>query len=122
MANTDTSEKAFQNDIIAQLVDTGYKKRGKENYDKTSCMDLALVLKFIQDTQEREWKKFQRVYREKAEEKLFYRLINEIEKKGTVAVLREGFKDVGCNFMLFYPKPNNNKNPILYSRKRAHGQ
>ncbi len=113
---TDTSEKAFQNDIIAHLVSTGYHKRGNENYNRASCLDPELTLKFIQDTQEREWKKFQRVYGENAERKYFYRLINGIDKKGTINVLRNGFKDVGCHFELFYPKPNNRKNLDLFEQ------
>ncbi len=113
---TDTSEKAFQNDIIAHLVSTGYHRRGNHNYNRASCIDPELTLKFIQDTQEREWKKFQRVYGEQAEQKFFYRLVSEIDKKGTINVLRNGFKDVGCSFKLFYPKPNNKKNPDLFEQ------
>ena len=113
---TDTSEKAFQNDIIAHLLSTGYVKRGNENYNKASCIDPELILKFIHDTQEKEWKKFQRVYGGQAEQKFFYRLINEIDKKGTINVLRNGFKDVGCHFELFYPKPNNKKNSDLFAK------
>ena len=113
---TDTSEKAFQKDIIAHLVSTGYHKRANENYNKPSCLDPELTLKFIQDTQPREWKKFQRVYGEQSERKFFYRLISEIDKKGTINVLRNGFKDVGCHFELFYPKPNNKKNPDLFEK------
>lgn len=116
MKHTDTTEKAFQNDIIAHLVSTGYHQRGNHNYNRASCIDLELTLKFIQDTQEREWKKFQRVYGEQAEQKFFYRLINGIDKKGTINVLRNGFKDVGCHFELFYPKPNNKKNPDLFEK------
>lgn len=110
---TDTSEKAFQNDIIAHLVSTGYKSRGTNCFNKASCLDPELTLKFIMDTQEKTWKKFQKVYGDDAENKFFYRLINEIDKKGTINVLRNGFKDVGCKFELFYPKPNNKKNPDL---------
>lgn len=113
---TDTSEKAFQNDIIAHLVSTGYHKRGAHNYNKATCLDPELTLKFIQDTQEKEWKKFERVYGDKAGQKFFYRLITEIDKKGTINVLRNGFKDVGCYFQLFYPKPNNRKNPDLFEK------
>ena len=113
---TDTSEKAFQNDIIAHLVSTGYHKRGTHNYDKAICLDPELTLKFIQDTQEKEWKKFERVYGDKSGQKFFYRLITEIDKKGTINVLRNGFKDVGCYFQLFYPKPNNKKNPDLFEK------
>ncbi len=111
---TNTSEKAFQNDIIAHLVSTGYKSRGTNCFNKASCLDPELTLKFIMDTQEKTWKKFQKVYGDDAENKFFYRLINEIDKKGTINVLRNGFKDVGCQFNIFYPKPNNNKNPDLF--------
>jgi len=116
MKHTDTSEKAFQNHIISHLVSTGYTKRGNENYNKASCLDPELTLKFIHDTQEKEWKKFERVYGENAERKFFYRLINEIDKKGTINVLRNGFKDAGCYFKLFYPKPNTHKNPELFEK------
>ena len=79
----DTSEKAFQNDIITHLTSTGYQKRNTyQNYNKTTCLDLELTLKFIKDTQEKEWKKWIKVYGKKAEQKFFLRLISEIEKKG----------------------------------------
>lgn len=113
---TDTSEKAFQNDIIAHLISTGYVKRGNENFNRNVCLDPELVFKFISDTQDRSWKKFQRVYGERAEKKFFYRLVSEIEKKGTIHVLRNGFKEGGCHFKLFYPKPNNKKNPDLFEK------
>lgn len=116
MKHTDTSEKAFQNDIIAHLISTGYVKRGNENFNRNVCLDPELALKFITDTQERTWKKFQRVYGDRAEKKFFYRLVSEIEKKGTIHVIRNGFKEGGCHFKLFYPKPNNKKNPDLFEK------
>jgi len=116
MKHTDTSEKTFQNDIIAHLVSTGYYKRGNENYNGPSCLDPELTLKFILDTQPRQWRKFERVYGDDVERKFFYRLVNEIDKKGTINVLRNGFKDVGCTFKLFYPKPNNRKNLDLFEK------
>ncbi len=53
---TDTSEKAFQNHIIAHLTTAGYHQRGNENYNKATCLDPELTLKFIYATQEREYK------------------------------------------------------------------
>ena len=116
MAETDTSEKAFQNEIIEHLVSSGYHKRGTLNYNKASCLDVEVVLRFVQDTQPKEWAKFQRLYGDKAEQKFLIRLVKEIEDKGTINILRNGFKDVGCDFKLFYPKPNNNKNPDLFDK------
>ncbi|MBP2044869.1 type I restriction endonuclease subunit R [Methanobacterium aggregans] len=110
--SSDTSEKRFQNDIIDHLMSTGYMKRNTHrDYNKASCLDPELTLKFIHDTQEKTWKKWQRIYGEKAEQKFFFRLVSEIDRKGTIHVLRNGFKDASCNFKLFYPQPNNNKNP-----------
>jgi len=113
---TDTSEKAFQGDIIAHLVSTGYHKRGTHNFVKSTCIDPELVLKFVKDTQAREWKKFERLYNSGSEEKFLIRLVKEIDSKGTIHVLRYGFKDVGCHFDLFYPRPNNKKNPDLFAK------
>ena len=113
---TDTSEKAFQNDIIAHLVSAGYIKRATLTFNKSACLDIELVLKFIHDTQENTWKKFDRVYGSNAEKKFFFRLVSEIDKRGTINVLRNGFKDVGCEFKLFYSKPNNNKNSDLFEK------
>ena len=113
---TDTTEKVFQNDIIAHLLSTGYHQRDNKNYNKTSCLNPELTLKFIYDTQPRTWKKFKRVYGDDAERKFFYRLVSEIDRKGTINVLRNGFKDAGCYFKLFYPKPNTHKNPDLFEK------
>lgn len=114
---TNTTEKQFQNDIINHLESTGYiHRRSTRNYEKATCLDPELTLKFVMDTQPREWKKFKRVYGEQSEQKFLYRLVSEIEKKGTIHVLRNGFKDVGAYFSLFYPQPNNNKNPDLFQK------
>jgi len=116
MSHTDTSEKSFQNDIIAHLTSTGYIKHTTADYNKSSCLDPELVLKFIKSTQEKEWQKFSRIYKEQADEKFLIRLVKEMERKGTINILRNGFRDVGCDFALFYPRPNNNKNPDLFGK------
>jgi len=113
---TNTSEKAFQNEIVNHLVSSGYHKRGTLNYNKASCLDVEVALRFVQDTQPKEWSRFQKLYGDKTEQKFLIRLVKEIEDKGTINILRNGFKDVGCDFKLFYPKPNNNKNPDLFDK------
>lgn len=111
---TNTSEKDFQNEIVNYFSNTGYVKRKSNDFSENIAIDAELTLKFIKDTQLKEWEKFERIYNENSEEKFFFRLFNEIEKKGTIDVLRNGFKDVGAYFNLFYPKPNNSKNPDLF--------
>jgi len=113
---TNTSEKDFQNHIVNHLLSTGYVKREPSNYVRTVCLDPELTLKFILNTQPKEWKKFQNIYKDDAEKKFLARLVKEIERKGTINILRNGFKDVGCYFKLFYPKPNTHKNPDLFKK------
>ncbi|ADL59048.1 type I restriction endonuclease subunit R [Methanothermobacter marburgensis] len=114
--STDTSEKRFQEHIINYLLSTGYQRRKSHNYDKTACIDPEITLQFIMETQLEQWEQLQRVYGEDATKKFFHRLISELERKGTIYLLRNGFHEAGAHFKLFYPKPNNNRNPDLFMK------
>lgn len=113
---SDTSEKKFQEDFYTYLEDTGYVKRTTDNYDVVTCLDVELVLDFVKSTQPDQWKKFAHhnggVDSVKADVKFIESLVREINNRGTIEVLRKGFKDIGT-FKLFYPKPYNSLNPDL---------
>jgi len=116
---TDTREKVFQKDFYEHLVNTGYTKRTTDNYDIGTCLDKELVLKFIKTTQPIEWKKFA-VHNGgedsiKAENNFINSLVSQINNKGTIEVLKQGFRDIG-NFKLFYPKPYTSLNPDLVEK------
>ena len=110
---TDTSEKGYQKDICTYLESTGYVKRTTKNYQVNTCLDIELVLKFIQSTQPKAWEKFVNIFKDDAPKKFIASLVHNIDKNGTIEVLKKGFKDGGAKFRLFYPKPNNNLNPDL---------
>jgi len=126
--SSDTKERAYQQDIVDYLSSTGYVDRtiyndGKvelysknSNYNKGTCLDVELVLKFVQETQPNAWKKFERVYKEDTINKFVDSLQRELDKNGTINVLREGFRDVGTKFKLYYPKPNSNLNEQLIEK------
>ncbi len=110
--SADTSEKGFQRDIYTYLESTGYVKRSTKDYNVATCLDVELVLDFVKSTQENAWNKFAHVYKGNAEEKFIISLSKQLDVKGTIEVLRNGFRDIS-KFRLFYPKPNNNLNPQL---------
>lgn len=110
--STDTSEKSYQKDIWTYLESTGYEKRINKNYSVETGLDIELVLKFIKSTQKKEWNKFKKVHTENTENKFISSLFRQLQNKGTIEILRKGFRDIG-QFKLFYPKPNNTKNPNL---------
>ena len=114
--STDTSEKGFQNDIINYLKSTGYEKRTTEDYNVNTFLDSELVLKFIQKTQPKDWKKFTDVHKTEPEKKFISNLQKKIANKGTINVLRNGFRDVGTKFELFYPRPEHNRNSELKAK------
>ena len=114
--STDTSEKGFQNDIINYLTSTGYEKRTTEDYKVNNFLDSDLVLKFIQKTQPKNWKKFTTVHKTDPEKKFISTLQKKIANNGTINVLRNGFRDAGTKFELFYPRLEHNRNLELKAK------
>lgn len=113
--SSDTSEKGFQRDFYTYLESTGYVKRTTNDYNPVSCLDIDLVLKFIHETQPKSWKRFASINKTNTEAKFIASLKRQIDKNGTIEVLRNGFRDI-ANFDLFYPMPNNNLNPELKAK------
>ena len=113
--STDTSEKGFQRDFYTYLESTGYEKRSTANYDVGSCLDVELVLKFIQTTQPKAWSKFSKHNKSNAEVNFIKSLVRQINNNGTIDVLRNGFRDI-AKFDLFYPRPYNDLNPELKAK------
>lgn len=54
------------------------------------------LLNFVQETQEKEWKRYVRNYGDDAPRKLYKRLNDEIESNGLLYVLRNGISDRGA--------------------------
>lgn len=107
----DTSEKSFEAHIETVLTASGYRKREPKNYNAESCMDEEILFEFIYATQPKEWEKLKIQHGEEVKSKFIYRLKTEIEKRGTLDVLRKGFADYGSRFQLVYFAPESSLNP-----------
>lgn len=84
----------------------GYRKREPEDYDRSLCLDPDKVIDFIYATQPKEWDKFKKQHGADAKDRLLKRLSSEIQKRGTLEVLRKGIKSDGCKFNLAYFRPS----------------
>ena len=82
-----------------------YRKRRPEEYDRTLCLLPRDVLDFLLATQPREWDKLKQHHGTAVNEQFLKRLASEIERRGTLDVLRNGLKDSGCKFRLAYFRP-----------------
>ncbi|WP_299755954.1 DEAD/DEAH box helicase family protein [uncultured Chloroflexus sp.] len=109
----DISEHAFETYIVNHLVTThGYlERRSAEHYDRALCLDWELTLSFITATQPDTWRDLAKQHGAQAVEKFKRRLVREIERRGTLDVLRRGVKDSGCYFQMAYFAPATSLNP-----------
>ena len=114
----DTSERDFQAQIEHVLRNQhGYQKRfsslapGESDYDAQLCLIARDALDFIRGTQPESWSRLRGIYQDETERKFLRRLANEIEKRGTLDVLRRGVKDAGQTFRLIYFAPATSMNP-----------
>ena len=116
----DLSEKSMESHIESYLVkDQLYVRRTSANYDKSLCMDKEKLIGFILSTQPEKWDKLKEQHNERVSEMFLKRVHEEIEKRGTLDVLRRGVKDYGVSFDLFYPKPESGLNENLMKLHQA---
>ena len=80
----------------------GYHQRRSEDYDRELCLLPSDVVDFILATQPKEWEKLSQHYGGRMKERFLRRLSSEIERRGALAVLRTGLKDMGCTFRLAF--------------------
>ncbi|RLC26771.1 MAG: type I restriction endonuclease subunit R, partial [Deltaproteobacteria bacterium] len=76
---------------------------------------------FLKDTQPQSWEKLSEIHGSQAESKILQRLFNELDNRGTLDVLRNGFVDYGVRFKMAYFKPASKLNPetiALYNKNR----
>ncbi len=83
----------------------GYRRRRPDEYDRALCLLPRDVVDFVLATQPREWQKLAQHHGAIVKEQFLRRLAGEIDRRGTLDVLRQGIKDSGCKFRLAYFRP-----------------
>ena len=114
-------EMNFEEHLESYLLNSGYRKRVTEEYDKALCLIPDEVIQFIQATQPKEFEKLEKQYGADVSPKLLDRIAREVGKYGVLYVLRKGVADRGAKFKLAYFKPSSGMNPehqTLYQGNR----
>ena len=83
----------------------------KDRFDKARALDPALVLGFIQTTQPKPWQSLVAIHGEETGKVVLDHLVKELETKGILKVLRQGFKCYGKLLRVAVFAPNNLLNP-----------
>ncbi len=111
MANI-TTENTFESAIVQSLIENGgYSLGNAPDYSPELGLFKYEVIKFLQDTQPKNWKKILAIHGENVDNRIIQRIYKEMDLRGSLDVIRNGFVDYGVRFKLAFFKPETGLNP-----------
>jgi len=118
-----TTEKAFEAYIEGSMAERGWLTGSKMLWDKNRALFPGYVIDFIRDTQPALWEQMEKLHGDELAQKLIETLVKERESKGTMHIIRHGFKFYGKNFRLASFKPAHGlvqETVALFEKNRLH--
>ncbi|MBN2702963.1 MAG: type I restriction endonuclease subunit R [Pontiellaceae bacterium] len=115
----DAREKIFQQDIINHLVSHGWSLGESSEYDQKHALYTDDLVGYLSETQPDQWAKFSAINPKGVQDALLRSVARQLDKKGTLHVLRNVIKDRGAKFRLCQFKPDHDLNPDTMLRYRA---
>lgn len=112
-------EVVFESELEAHLLAHGWIKGTDQKYDKAHALYPDDLLAFVQRTQPVEWEKFRKWHNGDTERVFLDRIAEQLDKHGTLHVLRHGFKDRDARFFLCQFRPAHDANPLLWDHYGA---
>ena len=111
------TEKVFEDELCAHLAAHGWSvythRQNATTYDRALALFPDDLLAFVQATQREEWTKFRRWHNGDSEAMFVKRVAEQLDRHGTLHLLRHGFKDRDARFTLCQFRPAHQKNPKL---------
>ncbi len=110
-----TRERAFEDGIEDHLLTHGYHQGSALDYDAALGLDPVQLFTFIGATQNEGWERLVALHGDTgtAQQRFIERVASQIDKRGTIDVLRHGVEDLGIAFKLAYFRPASGLNPDL---------
>ena len=116
------TELDFETAIEAKLTSSGgYEKRSPKIFDESLALFPADVTGFLQESQPTTWQALEVFLKSNTASTVLDSLSKELGIKGTLHVLRHGFKCYGKTLRMAYFRPNTTMNPEAtesYARNR----
>jgi type I restriction enzyme R subunit len=104
---------------FGEFIPGGFHKCKAEDYDRALCLIPEETIDFLVATQPKEWTRLRDHYGAEVKARFLSRLSEEVGRRGTLDVLRNGVKDAGCKFRLAYFRPASELNLELRELYRA---
>lgn len=107
-----TTENTFETALVQTLVEQGgYTQGNAEDYSKELGMFKYEVIAFLQTSQPKRWAKISAIHGADTDNRIIQRLYKELDLRGSLDVLRNGFVDYGVRFQMAYFQPASGLNP-----------
>ena len=117
MSGAKSLELTFQLDIIEQMVGDGWRTGPASGYDRTTALYTEDLLAFVREAYPDRWQKFSKNNPQDPSGTLVKAVVRELDRHGTLEVLRHGFKVPGVKIDLCSFRPDHGMNP---ERQRHH--
>ena len=112
MTITGHTEQAFETAIeYALITHDRYGKGDPAAFDPATALFPNDVISFIRESQPARWTQLEAMLKDRTATTLIESLTKELASKGTLGVLRHGFKCYGKELRLAYFQPNSGMNP-----------
>ncbi len=107
-----TTEKTFEAAIVQSLIENGgYAQGNAPDYSPELGLFKYEVLHFLQETQPQNWEKISGIHGSDVDNRIIQRIYKEMDLRGSLDVIRNGFTDYGVRFRLAFFKPESGLNP-----------
>lgn len=112
----DSKESIFQQDIVKDLVASGWLLGESASYNRELALYPEDVIGYVKDTQSDRYDKLAKHYPQDSEAALLKTVASWLDKKGTLWVLRNEVKDRGARIRLCTFKPDHELNAEALER------
>ena len=107
-----TTENTFETAIVQSLIENGgYTQGNAPDYSPKLGLFKYEVLHFLQESQPKNWQKISAIHGDNVDERVIDRIVKEMDLRGSLDVIRNGFVDYGVRFKLAFFKPESGLNP-----------
>lgn len=118
-----TTEKAFETYIQETMLSRGWMEGSSQSWNKQKALFPDYTIAFIRETQADLWAQMEKLHGHELSAKLMETLVKERNVKGTLHIIRHGFKFYGKVFKLAYFKPAHSlvkETLALFSKNQLH--
>ena len=115
----DSRETQFQQDIIAEMTAAGWRTGPASGYDAANALYTEDLIAYLREAWPERWEKFVSRNPQDPEHAVVRAVTRELERGGTLDVLRHGIKTPGVKLELCSFKPDHGMNPESEARYRS---